>query len=94
MNTEPSKDWSVEFSEIGKKSLAKLDPSVQRLIRKTLTAIAATNQPRSRGKVLKGNLAGLWRYRIGDWRVIADIQDERLVIVAVDVGHRSKIYDD
>ena len=44
------------------------------------------------GKALSGNLKGLWRYRIGDYRLIADIQDNELVIVAIDIGHRREIY--
>ena len=51
-----------------------------------------TDDPRFHGKALTGNLKGLWRYRIMDYRLIVDIQDEELVIVAIDFEHRSKIY--
>ena len=51
-----------------------------------------TDNPRLHGKALTGNLKGLWRYRIMDYRLIVDIQDEQLIIVAVDFEHRSKIY--
>ena len=48
------------------------------------------DDPRSRGKALTGPLTGLWRYRIGDWRVVVDIYDDRLVILALDIEHRSR----
>ena len=48
--------------------------------------------PRRYGKPLKGNLSGLWRYRIMDYRLIVDIQDDKLVIVAIDIAHRKEIY--
>lgn len=51
-----------------------------------------TDNPRLHGKALTGNLKGLWRYKIIDYRLIVDIQDEQLIIVAVDFEHRSKIY--
>ena len=51
-----------------------------------------TDDPRFHGKALTGNLKGLWRYKIIDYRLIVDIQDEQLIIVAVDFEHRSKIY--
>ena len=51
-----------------------------------------TENPRLHGKALTGNLKGLWRYRIMDYRLIVDIQDEELIIVAVDFNHRRKIY--
>ena len=51
-----------------------------------------TDNPRLHGKALTGNLKGLWRYRIMDYRLIVDIQDEQLIIVAVDFNHRRKIY--
>lgn len=73
--------------------LRKADRQVARRIRDALTAVVATDNPRSRGKALTGPLAGLWRYRIGDWRVICDIQDDRLTVLALDADHRSKIYD-
>lgn len=54
--------------------------------------VSGLDDPRSRGKALTGNLTGLWRYRVGDYRVVCDIEDGRLVIVVVDLGHRSRVY--
>ena len=48
--------------------------------------------PRVKGKALTGDLKGLWRYRVGDYRILADIQDDKIVILILDIGHRSKIY--
>ena len=57
-----------------------------------LEEIANLDDPRSRGKALTGNLAGLWRYRVGDYRVVCDIEDGVLVILVVDVAHRREVY--
>lgn len=55
--------------------------------------IAVLDDPRVNGKALKGNLGDLWRYRIGDYRVLCDIQDGELIILAALIGHRKDIYD-
>lgn len=51
------------------------------------------DNPRDRGKALTGGLSGLWRYRVGDYRVVCDLQDPRLVILVIDIDHRSSIYE-
>ena len=73
--------------------MCKADPPISRRIRDALSAIAALNDPRSRGKALTAGLAGLWRYRVGDYRIICDIQDDELVILAVEMGKRDHIYN-
>ena len=66
---------------------------VRRRIRDYLERrVAVLDDPRELGEPLKGNFAGLWRYRVGDYRVIAQIQDDRLVVLVVRVGHRREIY--
>jgi len=55
--------------------------------------IIETDNPRLHGKALTGDLKGLWRYRIGDYRLLADINDFELVIIAIDIGHRREIYN-
>lgn len=65
-----------------------------RRIRKYMDEVAALENPRDRGKPMTANKTGLWRYRIGDYRMICDIQDHQLVIVAVDFGHRRDVYDE
>ena len=55
--------------------------------------LATHENPRELGDALKGHaLGGYWRYRVGDYRVICDIQDRRLVVLVIDIGHRSKVY--
>ena len=85
--------FRVEISEELNKKIKKLDKFTKRTlysyIKKNLLDV---ENPRIKGKALTGNLKGLWRYRIMDYRLIVDIQDEILVIVAIDFGHRSKIY--
>jgi len=85
--------WTIEFERHAVQQLRKLDRPVARKITNYLAEVARSDQPRGRGKALTGTLSGLWRYRIGDYRVIADINDTDLVIVAIEVGHRSGIYD-
>lgn len=63
-----------------------------RRVRVYLDEVCEFDDPRSRGKGLTGDLAGYWRYRIGDYRVLVEIRDEQLVIVAITLGHRSSIY--
>ncbi len=72
----------------------KLDPSVQKTIKRWIEThlLDETRDPRDSGKPLTGNYKGYWRYRIGDYRLLCEIRDEELVIVALDVGHRSNIY--
>lgn len=60
---------------------------------KLLDDVAALADPRMRGHVLTGNLGGLWRYRAGDWRVVCRIEDARIVILVLAIGHRRKVYD-
>ena len=68
----------------------KLDKFTQKKIKSYLENIL--DNPRSRGKMLQANRSGQWRYRIGDYRVIVNIQDERLIILALEIGHRREIY--
>jgi mRNA interferase RelE/StbE len=71
----------------------KLDSSVQRYIDVWLTKnVDDSSDPRRTGKSLTGSLSGYWRYRIGDYRIICEINDDACVVIAIKVGHRSKIY--
>ena len=86
-------DWRLEYDPDAVRWLRKADPQVARRIRDALTAVVATGNPRSRGKALTGPLAGLWRYRVGDYRIVCDIQDARLVVLVLDIGNRDHVYD-
>src|ERR1700739_1590325 len=83
-------DRRIVVSERAKKNLAKLDPQVaQRLTSFLRERVARLENPRSLGEALTGSeLGGLWRYRVGDYRIVCDIQDRRIVILVLHVGHR------
>ena len=82
--------WTIEYATSVQKPVAKLDPQTRTRIRSE--KIASLDDPRSQGKALTGPLSGLWRYRIGDYRVICDIIDRRLVVLVVKIDHRSSVY--
>lgn len=84
--------WLIRFDKGVERSLAKLDQQIAKRITSKLREIANLDDPRSVGKPLVGNLAGLWRYRVGDYRIICYIDDGELVILVVDVDHRSEVY--
>ena len=74
------------------KEFSKFDRYTQRLLSSWIKKnLSDTSNPRLHGKALSGNLKGLWRYRIGDYRLICEINDDELVILAVSVGHRREI---
>jgi len=86
--------WTIRATRRFERELAKLDKSVQRKIVSYLeTRIAPAADPRTLGKALGYDLAGFWRYRIGDYRTLCKIEDDQLIIVAVSVAHRSIVYD-
>ncbi|AAP69898.1 toxin (plasmid) [Aeromonas salmonicida subsp. salmonicida A449] len=84
--------WKVELTDTAKKQLARLDKTQSQRITKYLRRIMMLENPRDAGKALTGNLRTYWRYRVGDYRVVCDIRDNDLVIVAVIIGHRSEVY--
>lgn len=76
------------------KQLSKLDKSIQKIIVKWINKnINNTTDPRLNGKQLQGNWSNYWRYRIGEYRIIAEIKDDELIIIAVTLGHRKDIYN-
>jgi len=85
--------WTIEFAQSVRKSVEKLDPQTRKRIKAYLEQrIAVLDDPRSKGKALTGPLGGLWRYRVGDYRIICEIQDRRLVILVVTIEHRRDVY--
>ena len=85
--------WRIEFEESAKKELAKLDrQEARRIVRFLREQIEPAEDPRRVGKPLKGTLAGLWRYRVGNYRIVARIQDDRLLVLVVRIGHRREVY--
>lgn len=86
--------YSVETTERFDKEFKKLDKYTQRMIKGWIDKhLAYCQNPRALGKGLTANRSGQWRYRIGDYRLICNIQDDKLVILALSVGHRSIIYN-
>ncbi len=84
--------WRLETSPQFDKEARKLDRQVLRRVKIYLDEVCHLEDPRTRGKGLTSELSGYWRYRIGDYRVIVEIRDHALVIVAITLGHRSDIY--
>ena len=84
---------TVVFSANAKKQLKKLDAQIQSRIVDFLEEVSQLENPRSRGKMLVGNLQGFWRYRVGDHRILCHIRDKELEILVVKVGHRRDVYD-
>lgn len=87
--------WTIEYTDTARDQLHKLDRQVARRILDYMDErVAHLEDPRSTGKALKGPLGGLWRYRVGDCRVICDIQDGALRVLVVQIGNRREIYRD
>jgi mRNA interferase RelE/StbE len=86
--------WRIKPTRRFDRELARLDRPIQRKILAYLESrVAIAENPRAFGKALGYDLAGFWRYRIGDYRIVCKIEEDQLVIVAVSVGHRSIVYD-
>lgn len=86
--------WSLGFSKKADKQLSKINPGVRRVIASWLLKnLDGCEDPRVHGRPLKGNLAGAWRYRIGDYRVLCEIRDHELLVLALEVGHHKDIYE-
>lgn len=86
--------WQIEFDESAKKELAKLDRQVaRRLIDFLKNRVLNLRDPRSVGQALRGSTLGeFWKYRVGDFRIVASIQDDRMIVLVLRVGNRSDIY--
>lgn len=84
--------WTLLTDRDFDRALKRLDRPTQRLILSRLLTLAELDDPRDRLKPLSGPLAGLWRYRIDDYRVIVDVRASEVVLVALDVGRRDSIY--
>jgi len=85
--------WTLRISETAKRQLRKLDPSnAQAILRFLNRLVLETSDPRERGSGLRANLAGLWRYRVGDYRVICRIEVNELVVLVLQIGHRREVY--
>jgi mRNA interferase RelE/StbE len=86
--------WRIEFDRAAARELEKLDhESAKRIVKFLFERVAKLDNPRNIGEALKGSRLGdFWKYRIGDYRVIADIQDGALCILVIRVGNRREVY--
>lgn len=85
--------WRVEFDRAAARELRKLGAPAERLILRYLRErIAGSSDPRRFGHALTADLKGLWRYRVGDYRIVAAIEDDRFVVLVVTIGHRREVY--
>lgn len=85
--------WRVEISRTARRQIAKLDRLAQAQIARYLRErVQPSENPRQFGKPLRGEKKGLWRYRVGDYRIICDIQDETNTVLVLALGHRREIY--
>lgn len=86
-------NYDLVFSEAAKKQLKKMDKQVSSLIVAWLKKnIKNTSDPRQFGKTLTANHKGEWRYRIGDYRVLTEINDNEVIVLVISIGHRREIY--
>jgi mRNA interferase RelE/StbE len=85
--------WQIEFTPEAEKQLSKIDrQSAKRIIHFLSERIAPAEDPRTAGKALKGVLRKFWRHRVGNYRIICKIEDDRLLVLVVRVAHRSDAY--
>jgi mRNA interferase RelE/StbE len=85
--------WQIELSATAAKQLGKLDRADAKRIAAFLRErLASVEDPKQLGKALSGPLGGLWRYRVGNYRIICDLQGKRLIILVLEIGHRGAIY--
>ena len=85
--------WTIEYAETAKKQLRKLDKSAARRIVDFMDQrVAASGDPRRTGKALAGPMGEFWRYRVGDYRIICDIQDGVLRVLVLQIGNRREVY--
>lgn len=86
--------YKVMIAQKLNKKISKFDTSVQKMLYSYIKKnLLDTDEPRIHGKALTGNLKGFWRYRVMDYRLIVEIEDDKLIIVAIDFDKREKIYN-
>ncbi|WP_416408191.1 type II toxin-antitoxin system RelE family toxin [Agrobacterium rosae] len=86
--------WTIEFQEKPLKQLEKLGKTnATRIVSFLKDRVAIDGNPRRTGQALQGSeLGNYWRYRVGDYRILCDIQDNKLVVLVIEIGHRKEVY--
>ncbi|WP_315325872.1 type II toxin-antitoxin system RelE/ParE family toxin [Treponema socranskii] len=83
---------TVVFAEKAKKEFLKLDKPVQKQVQIFIVKLQSMKDPRSSGKALGGNLAGMWRYRVDDYRLVCEIENDKILITVLHIAHRKDVY--
>jgi mRNA interferase RelE/StbE len=86
--------WQIEFDPEALQDLRKIDKPIQiRLVGFLRTRVSSLTNPRDIGEALSGQrLGNYWKYRVGDWRIICDIQDQKILVRVLRIGHRHEVY--
>lgn len=84
---------TVIFADKARKEFLKLDKPIQKQIQTFIVRLQGLEDPRSCGKALAGNLVGRWRYRVGDYRLVCEIDDDKILVMILKIGHRKNVYD-
>jgi mRNA interferase RelE/StbE len=85
--------WTVEIGNVAERQLHKLDHTIRkRILDYLFDRIEGCKNPRHFGEPLKGDKSGLWRYRVGDFRIICEFHENKLVVLVISVGHRREVY--
>lgn len=85
--------WKISFKKSADKVFTKLPMPIRFRVLRYLDEVSKLDDPRMRGNALSANKKGLWRYRVGKYRVICDIQNDKIIILVVHVGKRDTVYD-
>lgn len=85
--------YQIVYTDSARKQIKKLDRQTQALIKGWIDKnLIGTSNPRQHGRGLTANRSGQWRYRIGDYRILAEIQDDKVIVLLLEIGHRKNIY--
>jgi len=84
--------YRINLTDRARKQLLKLDTAAYHQIVKVLEHLSSLENPRTMGKPLVGNLKGLWRYRAGDYRILAELRDSELLILVVEISNRKDVH--
>lgn len=84
--------WQIKYESKAERQFKKLTPQTQTRIERKLQEISNLKNPRSDGKPLKGNFAGYWRYREGDYRILCELNGKELIVLVIDVKDRKDAY--
>ena len=85
--------YRIEFESQALADFSRLDGAVKKQIQKYIDKIASRDDPRTLGEPLQENLSAYWKFRVGDYRLVAEIQDDRFIVLMLVIDHRSRVYN-